>query len=76
MATVTIRTDDETDRALDALASDGKSRSDVIREAILLAYRQASAARLRGEAEAAAADPSDLAEVRAVRAEMDTDSAW
>jgi Arc/MetJ-type ribon-helix-helix transcriptional regulator len=73
---VTIRTDDETDRALDALTRDGRSRSEAIRDAILVAYRQESAARLRAEAEVAATDPADLAEVRAIRAEMDADSAW
>ena len=76
MATVTIRTDDETDRALDVLTRDGRSRSEAIRDAIMVAYRQESAARLRAEAEAAAADPADLAEVRAIRAEMDVDGAW
>ncbi len=76
MSTVTIRTDAETDQALDALTRDGRSRSDVVREAILAAYRHESAARLRAEAEAAAADPADLAEVRAIRAEMDVDGAW
>ena len=76
MATVTIRTDEETDRALDALTSNGRSRSEAIREAILLAYRRESAARLRAEAEAAAGDPADLAEVRAIRAELDVDNAW
>ncbi len=76
MSTVTVRTDAETDQALDALTRDGRNRSDVIREAILAAYRRESAARLRAEAEAAAADPADLAEVRAIRAELDPDSAW
>lgn len=76
MSTVTIRTDDETDTALEALTRNGRSRSDVIREAILLAYRQESAGRLRAEAEATAADPEDLAEVRAIREEMDAHGAW
>lgn len=76
MSTVTIRTDPETDRALDVLTRDGRSRSEVIREAVLAAYRREAAARLRAEAEATAADPVDLAEVRAIRAEMDLDGAW
>jgi Arc/MetJ-type ribon-helix-helix transcriptional regulator len=76
MSTVTIRTDAETDHALAALTRGGRSRSDVVREAILAAYRLESAARLRAEAEAAAADPADLAEVRAIRAELDVDGAW
>lgn len=76
MSTVTIRTDPETDSALAELTRDGRSKSDVIREAVLLAYRQRESTRLRAEAEAAAADPADVAEVRAIREEMDSDGAW
>lgn len=76
MSTVTIRTDAETDRALEALTRDGRSRSEVVREAILLAYRRQASARLRAEARAAAADPADLAEVRSIREELDTPGAW
>lgn len=76
VTTITIRTDEETDRALAELTRDNRSRSDVIREAILLAYREERAARLRAEAEEAASDPDDLAEVRAIREEMDAISAW
>ncbi|MFJ4839120.1 hypothetical protein [Streptomyces sp. NPDC088746] len=38
--TVTIRTDPETERALDVLTSDGDSRSAVIRQAVLEAARR------------------------------------
>jgi Arc/MetJ-type ribon-helix-helix transcriptional regulator len=76
MSTVTIRTDDETDAALAALTRGGRSRSEAVRDAILLAYRQETSARLRAEAEAAAADPEDLAEVRAIREELDAPGAW
>ncbi len=76
MSTVTIRTDAETDHALDALTQGGRSRSEAIRDAILLAYRAEASALLRAEAEAAAADPVDLAEVRAVREELDAPGAW
>lgn len=76
MTTITIRTDEETDRALAELTRGDRSRSDVVREAILLAYREDRAARLRAEAEEAASDPDDLAEVRAIREEMDAISAW
>lgn len=76
MSTVTIRTDEETDAALTALTRGGRSRSEVVRDAILLAYRQETSARLRAEAEAAAADPEDLAEVRAIREELDASGAW
>lgn len=76
MSTVTIRTDDETDAALAALTRGGRSRSEAVRDAILLAYRQETSARLRAEAAAAAADPEDLAEVRAIREELDAPGAW
>ncbi|WP_300008539.1 hypothetical protein [Pseudonocardia sp.] len=73
---MTIRTDPETDSALAELTRDGRSKSDVIREAVLLAYRHRESTRLRAEAEAAAADPADVAEIRAIREEMDGDGAW
>src|SRR5699024_5151814 len=76
MSTITIRTDDETDRALAELPRGGLSRSEAVREALLLAYHEARAAQLRAEAEEAASDPDDLAEVRAIREEMDAISAW
>lgn len=76
MSVLTIRTDDETDRALAALTRGGRTRSDVVREALLDAYRRALAAELRQEAEAAAADADDLAEVRAIREELDNPGAW
>jgi hypothetical protein len=48
----------------------------VVREALLEAYRRAVAAELRAEAAAAAADPDDRAEVRALRDEPDPPGAW
>ena len=51
-------------------------RSHVIREAILAAWRLRQAERLRAEAEAAAADPDDVAEARAVLIDMDSLRAW
>ena len=76
MSKVTIRTDPETDSALAELRRDGRSKSDVIRAAGLLPSRGGVAARRRAAAEAAAADPADIAEIRAIREEMDRDSAW
>ncbi|NIS36510.1 MAG: ribbon-helix-helix protein, CopG family [Actinobacteria bacterium] len=76
MATITIRTDPAVDEALDALAREGKSRSEVVREAILLAYREQRHARLRAEAEALRNDPADVAASRALTAEMDSLRAW
>jgi predicted transcriptional regulator len=48
--TITIRTDDETDRALDVLTHGGISRSAAIRQAVLeAADRRERAARMRRE---------------------------
>jgi hypothetical protein len=76
MATLTVRTDTEVDRALAALTADGTSTSDAVRAAILAAYRERFYTQLRADAEAAAQDPDDLAEVRSIREEMDGLSAW
>lgn len=76
VATLTVRTDKEVDQALSALTSDGTSTSDAVRAAILAAYRERYYAEIRADAEAAAQDPADLAEVRAIRGDMDGLSAW
>jgi hypothetical protein len=48
--TITIRTDEETEHALDVLTSDGISRSAAIRQAVLeAAGRRERAARMRRE---------------------------
>jgi Arc/MetJ-type ribon-helix-helix transcriptional regulator len=48
--TITIRTDDETEHALDVLTHDGASRSAAIRQAVLeAARRRERAAQLRRE---------------------------
>jgi hypothetical protein len=76
MATITIRTDRVVDEALEALAAGDKSRSDAVRDAILLAYRELRHARLRAEAEALRNDPDDVAASKRLAAEMDSISAW
>ena len=70
--TVQARLDDRSEQDLALLRAEGRSDS----EAIRLALREAAQLRrrksaLRLEAEAAAADPDDLAEALRVRAEMD-----
>ncbi|MGL5817709.1 MAG: hypothetical protein ACRCYR_09120 [Phycicoccus sp.] len=75
MATITFRTDPAVDEALDELV-DGGDRSRAIREAILVAHRVRRAARLRAEAEDLAADEADVAEARAVLADMESLRAW
>jgi predicted transcriptional regulator len=76
MSTITFRADEEVDRALAELTSGDRDRSQVIREAILAAWRAQREEELRAEARAAADDPDDVAEARAVLADMDSLRAW
>ena len=76
MATITIRTDKAVDEALEALTSEDKGRSEAIREAILLAYREQRHARLRAEAEALRNDPADVTASQQLNAEMESLRAW
>jgi Arc/MetJ-type ribon-helix-helix transcriptional regulator len=76
VTTLTIRTDGDLERALTALTSDGRSRSDVARAAILAAEREQRRARMRAEAEALRDDPEDVAASRQLAAEMDDLRAW
>jgi predicted transcriptional regulator len=72
MSTITFRADDDVDRALAELTEGDRDRSQVIRDAILAAWRRRQGERLRAEAEALAADPDDRAEARAVLADMES----
>lgn len=76
MATVTIRTDDEVERALQALTRSGRSRSEVVREAILAADREARRAQMRAEAEALRDDPTEIAAMKRLAADMESIRAW
>lgn len=76
MSTITFRGDDDIDRALAEMTSGDRDRSQVIREAILAAWRTRRDEQLRAEAEAVANDPNDVAEVRAVLEDMETLRAW
>lgn len=76
MSTLTIRTDPEVERALKELTSNGASRSEATRQAILDAERAQRRARLRSESEALANDPEDVAASRDLAAKMSDISAW
>lgn len=76
MSTITFRADDEVDHALAELSGGNRDRSQVIRDAILVAWRLRRQEQLRAEAEAVAADPDDRAEARAVLADMESLRAW
>lgn len=71
MSVITFRTDDEVDHALAELASGDRDRSQVIREAILAAWRARRDDQLRAEAQALAADEDDRNEARAVLGDME-----
>ncbi|MCK0111506.1 hypothetical protein MWU75_05065 [Ornithinimicrobium sp. F0845] len=76
MSTLTIRTDPDVERALTSLTSEGRSRSEVARTAILEAARAQRRARLRAEAESLRNDPEDVAASRQLAEEMDAIRAW
>ena len=72
MSVITFRADEEVDQALAELSDGERDRSQVIRDAILAAWRQRRADLLRAEAEAGADDADDRAEARAVLADMES----
>lgn len=76
VGTLTIRTEQEVEAALDDLTSRGKTRSEVVREAILSAHRDQRHAGLRAEAASLRADADDVAASRRLASEMDADRAW
>lgn len=76
MSSLTIRTDPDVERALDALTSEGLSRSEAARTAILEAERAHRRGRLRAEAESLRNDPADRAASRQLTVEMDALRAW
>lgn len=76
MSTLTIRTDDAVERALEHLTDEGLSRSQAVRQAILDAERNQRRARLRAEAEQLRNDPDDVAAARELNEEMEAIRAW
>ena len=76
MKAITFRPDGQVEAALAALTADGSSQSEVIREAILAAWRRRRSEALRAETAALAADPDDRDEAGAVLADMGELRAW
>jgi hypothetical protein len=76
MSTITVRTDAEIEAALAALTADGSTRSQAVRAAVLDAARARVRRQVEEESRAIAADPEDLAEARAVQADMEALRAW
>jgi Arc/MetJ-type ribon-helix-helix transcriptional regulator len=65
---ISLRLDEEVERALEELVSDGRSQSEAVRDALLLASRLRRDERLRAEARRVGADPEDRAEMAEVLA--------
>lgn len=74
--TISFRTDPAIDSALELLVEEAGSRSEAIRAAILDAGRRLRRARMRAESETLANDPNELAEIAAVRADLEPHRAW
>jgi predicted transcriptional regulator len=76
MSVITFRADDDVDHALNELTAGTRDRSQVIRDAILAAWRAQREERIRAEASAVVTDPHDVAEAKAVLADMEALRAW
>ncbi|SFI88973.1 hypothetical protein SAMN05216275_105283 [Streptosporangium canum] len=76
MGVLTVEIDSDTERVLSELTSDGRSTTDVIREAIHIAGRLRWMDQARTDAERLGNDPDDLAEIRAIRRELGDADAW
>lgn len=76
MSTITVRTDAEIEAALAALTADGSTRSQAVRAALLDAARARIRRQVEQESRALATDPEDLAEAKAVQADMEALRAW
>lgn len=74
--TISFRADQDTADALAELLRDETSQTQVIKDALIRAAREHRRARLRRQARALAADPVDLAEMRAVQEDMEPLRAW
>jgi predicted DNA-binding protein len=77
MSQIVVRSDEETDRALQHLVElTGKTRSVAVREAIKVAERETLLALASRQAAALREDPRDLAEMAAVAEDMESLRAW
>jgi Arc/MetJ-type ribon-helix-helix transcriptional regulator len=65
---ISLRLDDEAERALELLMRSGKSRSDVIREAVVETARRRVYELAAADAARVAADPDDRREVAEIQA--------
>lgn len=74
--TITFRPDEDAQRALDALTSDGTTVSVAVRTALLEAASARARRQLRDEAATLASDPNDRAEAAQMLRDMEALRAW
>jgi hypothetical protein len=67
MATLTVRTDEIMEKALQALAGSTRSRSDAVRYAVLHTYREKLIEQAEADADRLAHDVDDQAEMLAIQ---------
>ena len=68
---LTVRLDDDAERALQALTGDGRTRTEAVRAALLDAERALRRADLRAWAERMNDDPAEVAAARALAGDLD-----
>lgn len=67
MGALNVRTDEAMEKALNALTSDGRSRSEAVRYALLRTYKEALLEQATADAERLENDPDDRAEMLAIQ---------
>lgn len=67
MATLTVRTDEAMEKALQALSAQKGSRTDAVRYALLRTYREMLVEQAQADAERLKDDPDDQAEMLAIQ---------
>ena len=72
MGLVSLRLDEEAERALEALMQGGLSRSEAIRDALVETARRRADRSLEAEALRLASDPDDLAEMAEIAVFMES----
>ncbi|WP_051325624.1 type II toxin-antitoxin system VapB family antitoxin [Glycomyces tenuis] len=70
MPTLNIRTDEATEKALQALTAKGRTKTEAVRYALLHTYRDELIKQAREDAERLANDPDDRAEMLAIQRYM------
>ncbi|MEV7012639.1 hypothetical protein [Streptosporangium sp. NPDC051022] len=76
MAMLTVDLDAKAEKALSELTSDGRSPTEVVREALVIAQRLHRLEAARVSAERLAHDPADRAEAEAIMKDTEHLRAW